>query len=179
MATRTSTNDTDIIWMTRQMDLLDAQGNMMAHDKKERIVTILGMGILDRPESKDVLLDSCSLVKDEEQEEDDDDSSSEESDSNDSLELAKRRVRNDRVGCGRGRFYATTESLFRLVKQPPSPVDVAVKDTLELEYSQMMWTGFDDYEIDIKNKSSSRKSRVVATDGFSKCRPITCKNRAA
>jgi hypothetical protein len=175
MATRTSINKTSIIWMTRQMDLLEPQGDRMAQYKRERNVTILGMDLLDRHDLKDVLLDSCSLVMENEDEmNDDDDSSSEESDSKDSLELAKRRVRNDRVGCGQGRCSATTESQFRLVKQPSSPDNVAVKDTLELEYSQVMWKVFDDSELDIKNMS-----RVATNDGFSKWRPIEFRNCAA
>ena len=173
----TQANDKTIIWITSEMDLSGVKEDMVAQNKEERIVTILGMGLLDRQELSDVLLDSCSLEL--EGDDDDDDSSSAESDCNDSLELAKRRVRSERMGGRRGSVSGTAESQFSLVKQPSSPVEVAVKDTLEHQYSSVMWKVVDDAVVDIPNVSSSQKPRVATNGGFSQYRPITYRSCAA
>lgn len=162
-----STNDNSIVWMTSQTDLLDRQDDM-SHDKEERIVTILGMGLLDRQELRDVL-DSCNLDLL------DDDSSFEDSYANDSLDIA-RRARNDRMIGGVGDRSSGRDSMSATLDSPP--VDAAfAKDTLEVEYSPALWKLVDNSMMDIKKMPSNQMP--VATGGLSKSMPIKYSNSAA
>jgi hypothetical protein len=171
----TNSHNINTIWMTNQVDLFDQQG-VIAHDKKERIVTILGMGLLDRQELRNVL-DSCSLDLF-----DDDDSSFDDSYANDSLKIAKR-ARNDRRRSGVGGGSIRSEDSMSVTQDSllyPPPVDavVVVSDTLELEYSPpVLWKPVDSSMMGIKNMPSTQTP--VATEVLSKLMPILYSNSAA
>jgi hypothetical protein len=172
----TTNNNINIVWMTSQMNLLNQQCDI-AHDKKERIVTILGIGLLNLQESRDVL-DSCSLDLF-----DDDDSSFDDSFANDSLEIAKC-ARNDRRrgGVGDGSISgddSMSVTLGSLWNAPPVDAIAVVKDTLELEYSPpvVLWKPVENSMMDIKNMPSTQTP--VATEVLSKLMPIKYSNSAA
>jgi hypothetical protein len=173
----TTNNNNSIVWMTSQMDLINQQG-VIAHDKKEGIVTILGIGLLDRQELRDVL-DSGSLDLFE-----DDDSSFDDSYANDSVEIAKR-ARNVRRRGGVGDGSISSDDSMSVTLDSlwcPSPLDaiVVVKDTLELEYSPpvVLWKSADKNSMmDIKNMPSTQTP--VATEVLSKLMPIKYSNSAA